>query len=372
MQAYVDELPVVQPPDEVQEDGERMSEQYRKLSDAYKNYEQSRTEASTSSSVLELQAWHDSQPRAEYLRTLEPSKISTFFLPVSRRILIYRDKNHLEDHQQYKSSGRDFSEVATALVAQVGRVREQAHRFSSSDFISKAHEHQRFEAEHPSMEPVTYMDFFTVKPSSTVVLGTKRETEVLTRALKRIADGKVPVESSSVPDRKEALRLERRFQFVLLSSPPILHLTREEVTRGSRGMPRERMQPIMDRVPPEYRRLLGDVLIAYWSEESTRSTGEACLLLTHRPEDEVLHILRDIYNKWDFENNCALHKGVKRIWYRPLGKIWLVWERGKMRCAALKSMIQKLEIWAMNRRRYLPNNDPNGYEDHARLETLAN
>ncbi|PVF98389.1 hypothetical protein CPB86DRAFT_758610 [Serendipita vermifera] len=375
MQAYVNDLPIVESPDEAGEDGERMNEQYRKLADAYSNYEQSHTEASTSTSILELQAWHDSQPRAEYLRTLDPSKIRTFFLPDTnakyrKYVLRLQEKtakvvtwhnndllNHLEDHQQYSENVRGFiqklsthySEVATQLVAQIGHVRDQAHRFSSSDFISDAHEHQRFEAGHPSMEPVTYMDFYTVKPSSTVVFGTKRETEVVIRALKRLADGKLSIESSSVPDRKEALKLERRFQadedfyetlrefsynelrtiscFVLFSNDPILLLTREEVARGSRGMPREKMQPIMDRVSPDYRRLLGDVLITYWSEESKRYTGEACLLLTHRPEEQVSHILRDIYNKWDFEKNCALQKGVKRVWYRPLGKTWLVWER---------------------------------------------
>jgi hypothetical protein len=58
-----------------------MSERYRKLGDAFKGYEQSRVEASTSASIQELQAWHDNQPRAQYLRTLDPREIGSFFLP---------------------------------------------------------------------------------------------------------------------------------------------------------------------------------------------------------------------------------------------------------------------------------------------------
>jgi hypothetical protein len=64
-----------------------MSECYQELIEACENHEQCRTQATSLSSVKELQNWHVHKPRM-YIKDLSDQDIESFHLPASSKPII--------------------------------------------------------------------------------------------------------------------------------------------------------------------------------------------------------------------------------------------------------------------------------------------
>ncbi|CAG8757507.1 145_t:CDS:2, partial [Acaulospora colombiana] len=175
-------------------------------------------------------------------------------------------QDRLEAHQQQtedikKAITKIFTcqRQAFKLVSDLSLAREQTQQFSSSAFISEAHECQQLEAGHLWMQPVKYMDFELGESSDTVVFGTEKGMEIMTTVLNTILEGKLPFSNLQIdqaPRRKKMIELERQFRvtgpvsetlstledsqlgallgFIGLSQSPLVIIQDEEVKRYSK------------------------------------------------------------------------------------------------------------------------------------------
>ncbi|CAG8635698.1 12305_t:CDS:2, partial [Acaulospora colombiana] len=172
------------------------------------------------------------------------------------------------------------SDLHVKLVNDLSLAREQTQQFSSSAFISEAHECQQLEAGHLWMQPVKYMDFELGESSDTVVFGTEKGTEIMTTVLNTILEGKLPfsnLQIDQVPRRKKMIELERQFQVTGPVSETLSTL--EDSQLGA---------------------LLGE---------------------------EVKSIMVTISDKWDFESHSPLPKRVVRTYMG--GEGWKTWGKAQ-------------------------------------------
>ncbi|PVF95719.1 hypothetical protein CPB86DRAFT_787729 [Serendipita vermifera] len=370
MSAYISELTKVDPPDKPEEGEGSMSDQYQELDRLCREHDRIHAEASTPAAITELKRWRNEQPSAGYIEDFKSPDIQLCsLLPTDRayRQSVLRQQkkvaeisswhntvlfDRLEGHRQHTEDIKNlidklstgYGDLSTKLATQLTAAKEQLDQFSPPSFVSESHDLQQLEAGHVSMRPVTLIDVVSGEKIPMGIFGTERAATVMQEVMDLMVERKRSFYYGAFPPKEEILELEKRFRvdttikdtlksfsdlelhiifsFILLSESPLIPIPDDEFARYSRGIPREKLQSVMDRTPPKHRRLIQDVVIMW-------GYGYRWLLaalLTHRPGNDAWRAIRDIFYKWDFENHSTLPKGVERIWKENEQKAELVWQ----------------------------------------------
>ncbi|CAG8672849.1 14373_t:CDS:2, partial [Acaulospora colombiana] len=216
MNTYMEELGHFKSPDR--------NEEYDDLIAACKAHEECREEASSTKAVKDMRHWHEQGPNGtdgKYLEYMDDEELEQFLLPLPERN--YRESivrqqslaratntwHHsqfpelLDRHQsrteeiktlmarlvtehryRYVSywDGRlgsltsPNSRLLTGLVGQLEATKNSVYEFSSSSFISSAHDQRNFESDHTYMKEAVHVDFSNGTTRPYIVFGTVSQT----------------------------------------------------------------------------------------------------------------------------------------------------------------------------------------------------
>ncbi|CAG8709948.1 4971_t:CDS:2, partial [Acaulospora colombiana] len=197
---WISNLDIAKSPNFPDESGVPISAQYTDLGELFREYENCRLEASSPASIAELKAWHEHN-FTSWTCDLRPGDIPLFNLPPSGELALEREDNYQPDLEKaFRRSITRLQDRATSistwhkekfpvrnraweianerltflglyveLVTHLDYTKDQTQAFSSSAFISKAHDGQQLEAEHASMQPVNHVDFVTGETKDAVI-----------------------------------------------------------------------------------------------------------------------------------------------------------------------------------------------------------
>lgn len=350
---YLDELSDSHPPEHVEETSESMISRYDDLIAACKDHEVCRKEASSAKAIKEMWQWHGQGPNgsdSNYVCYMSTADLKQFLLPLTERNYresIARQQTlahtvnswHRSRLPELINSHQSRSEEIKAVVARVTgehsrlvttmagfleATKNNIHGFSSSSFISWHHNERDSESEHTYMKEVVYVNFSDGTMRSNIIFGTVSRTLLeLRRAIQALIERDPSFDIyAAKPVKDKALELEQYLStdpslhhlldselrllhsFGLLSNPPLIPIHDGEIKRYAAGVPRNKMHLIMSRVRRQ------DEVATLFDIWSSTVSVTLVKLLTHREDTE--NIIKDIFLKWDFNNNRPFPPGVKR------------------------------------------------------------
>ncbi|PVF91509.1 hypothetical protein CPB86DRAFT_323200 [Serendipita vermifera] len=205
MNAYLTKLNNVNTPDRDDESGESMTSRYEGLIAACKAHNRSRNEASSTEAVKELKQWHEAGPNGtsgKWLWDMDDEDLRLFVLPEAERnyresvvrqqalVRVVNAWHHshlpelLHSHQSRSEEIKalvvrmttEHSRFLTGLVGHVEATKDNVHAFSSSSFISWAHEQRDFESRHEYMKEAVHVNFWNGTTRSNVIFGAVSQT----------------------------------------------------------------------------------------------------------------------------------------------------------------------------------------------------
>ncbi|PVG00573.1 hypothetical protein CPB86DRAFT_728952, partial [Serendipita vermifera] len=218
----LDEIPVTNSPD-ILEEGGSMLDEYQKLIEANQKLKECKEIASLKGSVVALQEWLNKEaPKSEYEQTghfntimeWNGDTIDVFRIPeadrnyrrsvylqqqIARRISKWHSNilpDILERHQDrsehikmsLQKVGNSLIEQTDGMVERLSKAKAGLNAFSSTDWITPKHEGQSSESNHEFIQAARYVNSITGKSSSVVIYGLDLEQVRFMEALRRKVD----------------------------------------------------------------------------------------------------------------------------------------------------------------------------------------
>lgn len=326
LSTYLEGMKKVKSPDRDKKTGGSMVSKYNELIAACEEHEVCREEASSTQAIKDMGRWHKQGPNgtsSEIVFHLSDTELSYFVLPETERN--YRESivrqqslarvvnkwHHsqlpgvLDSHQSRSENIKalmvrmvsENSRLLTSLVGHLEATKNSVHEFSSSSFISWAHDRCDSESEHRYMKEAVHVNFSNGTTQPFVIFGSVSQTlSVVRRAIKALTNKREWMDNLGLtkPTKDKALELEQSltkrpgiqllllsnselrllYSFALLSNPPLIPLDDEEIKRYADGIPRKNIHTIMSRVTRQ------DDITALFNIRS--SYWFPYVLLTHR------------------------------------------------------------------------------------------
>ncbi|CAG8679032.1 3880_t:CDS:2 [Acaulospora colombiana] len=205
IKTILDEIPVTDPPDALEEDGVSILDDYQKLIEVNERLEECREKANSSDSVTMLREWLNNEaPKSQYgdtdhftnITELNRKETARFILPepahkvsnwhgsvlLVTMINIYQRNTLRFDVQDVLERHQGLSENIKKVLQ---KAKDRLNAFSSVDYIAPKHEGQSLESSHEFMKVASYVNSVTGKSTSVIVYGVELGQVKFMDALRR-------------------------------------------------------------------------------------------------------------------------------------------------------------------------------------------